>query len=435
MEKKITPFVSIVIPTRDRADLLVAVLEFIQKQTFKNFEVIISDNGVVEPCFEKVKKYLADDRFNYKRPEKPLGMHDHWEFATEGAQGECITIFNEKYIFRRDALEILFAEYTRNSPDVISWQYDWFESESINENGKLFGTFHPRIKPNPIKSYDNVEALKRRFSFEYPCFCRKNKHLDSYGKVYGGLVKRELLNKIKKKYGRLFHPGSPDFTSMIAILNEGKTFVDISQSLVLFVNDGKSSNGIEVSKSAEAHRGFLNTVYSNIPEYLKSLPIMNYWIGIENHLARDYLLMQSLAKSGPVTKLILDKVALTMWAQREYNVIEDWGDMDNVSQINIINELRKAMNDNEKQHFNNIKKNIEISKEPNSTYIYHSGVRQTSNIEYGLPAEKLAELNWQIGVANQATNISTKPISLADAESYLYEYNLHSCRLLGIDNT
>jgi len=434
MNKKTKPFVSIVIPTRDRADLLVAVLKFIQRQTFQNFEVIISDNGVNELCFEKIKEFLNDKRFIYKRPTTSLGMCDHWDFAIEGVQGEYVTIFNEKFILRRDALQILFDEYSKSSPDVMTWQYDFFESKEIDENGIHLGTFHPRIKPNPVKFYNNVEELKRRFSFEYPSFCRRNKHRDTYGKIYGGLVKRELVNKIKKKYGRMFHPGSPDFTSMIAILNEGEVFVDICQSLMLFVNHKDTSNGLEIGRSAEAHRKFLSSVHSNISDYLKSLPIIDYWVGIENHIGRDYLWMQSLAKSGPVTKLKLDKIALTMWAQQEYNIVEHWGGMDKASQANIISELLDLMDESEIEHFTNIKKHIKLSKEPHSTYIYHSGVTKISNIVYDVPAETLAMLNWKFFVANQAINISEKLIQLEESENYLYEYNFHSCKFLGIDN-
>ena len=52
------PFISIIIPTRDRPKLVAQVLKFLQIQTFTNFEVIVSDNGLNDYCEKDVLPYL-----------------------------------------------------------------------------------------------------------------------------------------------------------------------------------------------------------------------------------------------------------------------------------------------------------------------------------------------------------------------------------------
>lgn len=428
------PFVSIVIPTRDRPELLVAVLEFIKRQSFKDFEVIISDNSLVSPCYEAIKSYLDDSRFKYKRPEKPLGMCEHWEFAIEGVSGCYVSIFSEKFILRRDALDMLFLESAHCMPDVVTWPFEYFDAKSINEEG-FKGNFHPRVKPQSPEKYTGASELERRFSFDFPSFCRKQKHLDNRGKIYGGFVKRSLLERIKSVYGRIFYPGSPDFTSMIAILNEGETFIDISQPLMLFLNVENTSNGVAASKSMRVAHEFLLGEFDDLESYKASLPIKNVWAGLENNIARDYVYIKDLAKSGPVKGLNIDKVCLSFWVLRNLQFIDSingWDGFEREEQYNIINNFIVELTPEDKVKFEKMQDNISLADEPSERYIYHSGVIKSNKEMFNLSARSLSKLNWHYGIATQTMNIAKEFISLDAAEQYLYDYSCHSRKYLGI---
>lgn len=186
------PFISIVLPTRDRADFVPIVLTFLQKQSFTNFEVIISDNGVDEFCQENIKAFLKDSRFTYKRPSKPLNMTDHWNFAIEGARGEYISIFNEKFFLRKDALQVIYETYVKYQPDLISWNYEWL-GEPKMLNGEITGDYHPTNAPVATAIFSPSESLSHYFNIKYPLSGNNVRDfLESrYGRIYGGVSAKQ----------------------------------------------------------------------------------------------------------------------------------------------------------------------------------------------------------------------------------------------------
>ena len=54
------PFLSFVLPTRDRPQLLEKCLHYLKSQLSDDFEVIISDNSIIKPCKDEVSPYLSD---------------------------------------------------------------------------------------------------------------------------------------------------------------------------------------------------------------------------------------------------------------------------------------------------------------------------------------------------------------------------------------
>ena len=59
------PFFSVIIPTYNRAHLVGETIESVLAQTFKDFELIIVDDGSTDNTKEVVSKYLSDPRVKY----------------------------------------------------------------------------------------------------------------------------------------------------------------------------------------------------------------------------------------------------------------------------------------------------------------------------------------------------------------------------------
>jgi glycosyltransferase involved in cell wall biosynthesis len=62
---KTQPTVAVIIPTYNRAALLIEALESVLAQTFKDFEVFIVDDGSTDDTAARVAPYLADTRIHY----------------------------------------------------------------------------------------------------------------------------------------------------------------------------------------------------------------------------------------------------------------------------------------------------------------------------------------------------------------------------------
>jgi O-antigen biosynthesis protein len=90
------PLVSIIIPTRDKVEILRACIESIlQKTDYENWEMLVVDNQSVEPqthtYFEQIQR---DTRIKVIRYEKPFNYSAMNNYAVQFSQGEILALLN-----------------------------------------------------------------------------------------------------------------------------------------------------------------------------------------------------------------------------------------------------------------------------------------------------------------------------------------------------
>ena len=83
------PKLSVVIPTRERADTLFYALKTVIEQEYQNLEIIVSDNASVDNTKEIVSQF-SDSRIKYINTGTRLGMSENWEFALGHVTGEYV---------------------------------------------------------------------------------------------------------------------------------------------------------------------------------------------------------------------------------------------------------------------------------------------------------------------------------------------------------
>lgn len=88
MEKE--PLVSVGIPCYNRPEGLRRTLECITKQTYRNLEIIISDNCSPDPDVEKIGREYAekDKRVRYIKQIENIGAWRNFQFVLDKANGE-----------------------------------------------------------------------------------------------------------------------------------------------------------------------------------------------------------------------------------------------------------------------------------------------------------------------------------------------------------
>jgi glycosyltransferase involved in cell wall biosynthesis len=96
---KDNPLVSIIIPTKDRADLLDACLSSIYNNTsYQNFEIIIVDNGSKEKAtfklFKQYKNLFGEDKFKICRRKAKFNFSYLVNQGVEYSSGELILLLN-----------------------------------------------------------------------------------------------------------------------------------------------------------------------------------------------------------------------------------------------------------------------------------------------------------------------------------------------------
>jgi glycosyltransferase involved in cell wall biosynthesis len=88
--REATPLVSVGMPCFNRPELLLRAVRAVQAQTYRNLEIIISDNASTDPEVERMCRELADSdkRVDYVRQTANLGAVANFEFALQRATAD-----------------------------------------------------------------------------------------------------------------------------------------------------------------------------------------------------------------------------------------------------------------------------------------------------------------------------------------------------------
>ena len=133
---------SIVIPTRERPDVLRFAIKTVLKQTRPNFELVIMDN-CSPPATRAVVDEFDDPRVRYFRSPERLSMSDNWERALEHVTGDYVTYLGDDDGLMPDAVEIA-ERFHRERPDlIVSWMpFVWMWPDALVEEQQNRALMH-----------------------------------------------------------------------------------------------------------------------------------------------------------------------------------------------------------------------------------------------------------------------------------------------------
>ena len=113
-------------PTFNRKELLEKLYKSLQKQTFKDFEWLIVDDGSTDGTKEKVEEFLSEKKLEIKYYFKENGGKQRaYNFATEKANGELFICLDSDDEYVENGLEIIlkyWKKYEKNS-DIAGMGY------------------------------------------------------------------------------------------------------------------------------------------------------------------------------------------------------------------------------------------------------------------------------------------------------------------------
>jgi glycosyltransferase involved in cell wall biosynthesis len=122
------PPVTVVITTYNRNALLRRSLETVLAQTYKDFEVLVWDDGSSEPA-EPVVAAFADDRVRYVRSEENLGAcAAHWA-ALSAARGLFVAHLDDDDEWDPSFLEVMVSRLAEDPRSVVAFCDHWITDE------------------------------------------------------------------------------------------------------------------------------------------------------------------------------------------------------------------------------------------------------------------------------------------------------------------
>lgn len=128
-------------PTFNRKELLEKLYKSLQKQTFKDFEWLIVDDGSADGTKEKAEEFLSEKKLDIKYYFKENGGKQRaYNFATDKANGELFICLDSDDEYVENGLETIlkyWEKYEKNS-DIAGMGY-----LSTYPDGEIIGSGFP----------------------------------------------------------------------------------------------------------------------------------------------------------------------------------------------------------------------------------------------------------------------------------------------------
>jgi glycosyltransferase involved in cell wall biosynthesis len=202
------PLISICIPAYKRIDYLQKLLQSISIQSFKDFEVIITDDSPDDTVEKFVRNFTGFPNIQYFKNQQVLGTPENWNESIRKAQGTWIKLMHDDDWFAdKDSLQI-FYEYTLKHTDCRFF----------------FSAYNNVFDKDDVSKEIRLDARGQ--------FLLKESALNLFKKQYVGNPSCTLIKRDVSLFYDSDFKWVVDFEYYIRCLNQVKSFCYIDQILI-----------------------------------------------------------------------------------------------------------------------------------------------------------------------------------------------------------
>ena len=140
------PLISICIPAYKRIDYLQKLLDSISIQTYKDYEVIVTDDSPDESVGNFVKNFISIKNIRYYKNLKVLGTPENWNESIRKAKGKWIKLMHDDDWFVDENSLKIFYEATLKNTDC---SFIFAAHNNVNEKSN----FQETVRLNWWKSF------------------------------------------------------------------------------------------------------------------------------------------------------------------------------------------------------------------------------------------------------------------------------------------
>lgn len=135
--------ISIILPVYNGENFLHRAISSILSQTYKDFELIICDDGSIDGTKEIVDSYSShDSRILYFKNECNKGLPISLNLGIKRAKGEFVTWTSHDNLYKKNALNVMMKELKNSQADFV-----YSDCEVINDKDCKIGF----LKSRPIE--------------------------------------------------------------------------------------------------------------------------------------------------------------------------------------------------------------------------------------------------------------------------------------------
>jgi len=265
------PFFSIVVPTRNRAPLLVdSALKSILRQTFDDFEIVVCDNASTDNTGEAVRS-IQHPRIRYIRSDVWIPKEGFFQFSLKHARGKFSTLFFDDDALITKALEMAHAILSKVESDLLgysracvyhfpNWHEEW------QRNVLTIPKYSGKLKVYDARRHLEVVYERMEILLETPM-------------VTNAFYRTEFVNQLVAKYGRLFpHGHMGDYNTACFSLWNTKEYLYLDFPLAVFGHwkENTQAQLHDLQTTMPEYQEWIAWMKAN---YLSQMPIKSYtWL-------------------------------------------------------------------------------------------------------------------------------------------------------------
>jgi len=248
---------SVLLPTRNRLDLLAYAIETVRKQDYADWEVIVSDNFSEENIAGYIEE-LNDPRVQYFKTQSFIPVTENWNQALVKSQGDYVIMLGDddclmqgyfsslkKIIKDYDSPELIYTgAFLYAYPGVIPGMADGF-LRSYQHREIYRKATNPFWLDNSAATELAESSLNFKIKFDY--------------NMQFSLVSRKLINEMAK-YGDFYQSPYPDYYASNAMLLKAKRVLVVPKPLVTIGISPKSFGFYYFNNAERSGNAFLKNL-------------------------------------------------------------------------------------------------------------------------------------------------------------------------------
>lgn len=216
------PKITVVIPTRERCDVLEKSLKTVTSQSYDNLEIIVSDNCSHDGTEDMVRG-VQDTRVKYLNTGRRLSMSHNWEFALSHVTDGWVTLIGDDDGLLQTALSRV-AEIIR-STDTAAIRAKVCEYTWPSLSGTGFGSLSIPLNTGYEVRDSKVWLAK--------VMCGLARYPELPMLYNGGFIRMSVLDEIKRRTGAFYKSLTPDVYSALSIASVVNNYVYSTEPLAI----------------------------------------------------------------------------------------------------------------------------------------------------------------------------------------------------------
>ncbi|MHB1938630.1 MAG: glycosyltransferase family 2 protein [Acidobacteriaceae bacterium] len=246
---------SVLIPTRNRLDLLSFAIETVRRQDYDDWEVIVSDNQSEEDVGAYIAS-LGDPRISYFRTDRFVAVTDNWNNALAKSNGDYVIMLGDD--------DCLMKGYFSTLSRIIR---DYDAPDLIYTSAYLYA--YPGVMPGSPEGFLQCYNYKALFNMSRnPFFLDRRSAMElvrnslnfrmrfDYNMQFS-LVSRRLIRSLGQ-YGPFYQSPYPDYYASNAMMLKAERILIVPKPLVTIGISSKSFGFFYFNDREQTGNAFLN---------------------------------------------------------------------------------------------------------------------------------------------------------------------------------